>query len=89
MGVVVVEGAQDYCSAIILGPSQRRSHEPVGLWVLRVPTERKGHLTSFILSFLSVPCLTPPPSTTKVFDYLGPLHNNLILGDSAVCSHRN
>lgn len=31
--------AQDYCSAIILGPSQRCSHEPGGLWVLLVPTE--------------------------------------------------
>ena len=30
------------------------------------------------------------PSTTKVFiDYLVPLFNNLILGDSALCSHRN
>lgn len=29
-------------------------------------------------------------STTKVFiDYLIPLFNNLILGDSALCSHRN
>lgn len=31
-----------------------------------------------------------PPSSTKVFiDYLVPLLNNLILGDSALCSHRN
>lgn len=53
--------AQDYCSAIILGPSQWCSHEPGGLWVLLVPTEWKGHLTFFILSLL--------------FPRLSPLHN--------------
>lgn len=86
--------AQDYCSAIILGPSQWCSHEPGGLWVLLVPTEWKGHLTFFILSSsLCSPPLSPPPTTTlttKVFiDYLVPFFNNLILGDSALCSHRN
>lgn len=81
-------GALDYCSAIILGLSQWCSHEPGGLWVLLVPTEWKGHLTFFILSLLSAPRLSP--CTTKVFiDYLVPLFNNLILGDSALCSHRN
>lgn len=31
-----------------------------------------------------------PPSSSKVFiDYLVPLLNNLMLGDSALCSHRN
>lgn len=81
-------GAQDYCSAIILGPSQRCSHELGGLWVLLVPTEWKGHLTFFILSFLSVP--PRPTSSTKVFiDYLAMLFNNLILGDSALCSLHN
>lgn len=49
------------------------------------PLNRRGIVLFFILS---VPRLYP--STTKVFiDYLVPLFNNLILGDSALCSHRN
>ncbi len=80
--------AQDYCSAIILGPSQWCSHEPGGLWVLLVPTEWTGHPTFFILSPLTVPRLSH--FTSEVFiDYLVLLFNNLILGDSALCSHRN
>lgn len=47
--------AQDYCSAIIPRPSQRCSHEPEGLWVLLVPTEQKGHRTSFSLFLASTP----------------------------------
>lgn len=44
MGVLGMH-AQDYCSAIIPGQSQRRSHEPGGLWVPAVPTERTGRRT--------------------------------------------
>lgn len=95
-GEVVVGGCgQDYCSAIIPRPSQRCSHEPGGLWVLLVPTENHGgggRVASHFFHSLCTSPLRPPPllSSTKVFiDYLVPLFNNLILGDSALCSHRN
>lgn len=46
---------------------------------------------SYFFHSLSSLCSLPPPlSTTKVFiDYLVLLFNNLILGDSVLCSHRN
>lgn len=82
--------AQDYCSAIILGLSQRRSHEPGGLWVLLVPTEWKGAAYFFHSLFLfSAPHPHSPPTTKVFIDYLSLLFNNLILGDSALCSHCN
>lgn len=96
---------QDYCSAIIPPPSQRCSHEPGGLWVLLVPTENgekgrwcgglEGARGGGVVSYFSLVSfrnhrIPAPPSSTKVFiDYLVPLLNNLILGDSALCSHRN
>lgn len=58
-----------------------------GFGCCRFPLNRRGIFLSLSLSF-SVRRLSR--STTKVFiDYLGPLLNNLILGDSALCSHRN
>ena len=50
---------QDYCSAIIPGPSQRCSHEPGGLWVLLVPTELPVLLHVVLLLLFSSPSFFP------------------------------
>lgn len=50
------------------------------------PLNGRGILLFLIHSLLSVP---PPPPTKVFIDYLVRLFNNLILGDSALCSHRN
>lgn len=56
-----------------------------GFGCCRFPLNGMGITLFFIASVTP-----PPPPTAKAFiDSLVPLSNNLILGDSALCSHRN
>ena len=60
----------------------------VGLWVLLFPTEWKG-ASYFFHSLFTLWPESPPLHSKAFIDYLSLLLNNLILGDSALYSHRN